>query len=69
MCSECEIYFCRKCEVLHYNQCFIEHSILGHTKEELGNRGLGIIQPMLSAGGLGQEPGGWDLAVVDHCLA
>uniref|UniRef100_A0A7M4EDU6 DUF4637 domain-containing protein n=1 Tax=Crocodylus porosus TaxID=8502 RepID=A0A7M4EDU6_CROPO len=48
MCSECKIYFCRKCEVLHYNQCFIEHSILGHTKEELGNRGLGIIQPILS---------------------
>uniref|UniRef100_K7G5G4 DUF4637 domain-containing protein n=1 Tax=Pelodiscus sinensis TaxID=13735 RepID=K7G5G4_PELSI len=30
MCPECEILFCRKCEVLHYNQGFIEHCILGH---------------------------------------
>ncbi|XP_067394259.1 uncharacterized protein C17orf50 homolog [Emydura macquarii macquarii] len=32
-CSECEILFCRKCEVLHYNPDFIEHCILGHGKE------------------------------------
>ncbi|CAM5104879.1 unnamed protein product, partial [Natator depressus] len=48
-CSECEILFCRKCEVLHYNPRFIEHCILGHGKEEPEGRRLGFISPILSA--------------------
>uniref|UniRef100_A0A8C8S1Q3 Chromosome 17 open reading frame 50 n=1 Tax=Pelusios castaneus TaxID=367368 RepID=A0A8C8S1Q3_9SAUR len=29
-CPECEILFCRQCDMLHYNPGFIEHCILDH---------------------------------------
>nr|XP_025035631.1 uncharacterized protein C17orf50 homolog [Pelodiscus sinensis] len=48
MCPECEILFCRKCEVLHYNQGFIEHCILGHGQEEPEGRGSGLTSPIRS---------------------